>query len=167
MATVVGPARLGSGVVRLGTQHMRRFIQLSLLATAVSVFAGCRNVGSDPSRVSNDSDGNFHLYISDQSFAISPVDISVFIDGELIVRENFYVGSQHNWQRFVRKLSPGPHRLVAKSIKGNTELDQTFEIKDKLWVSLDYWFYPNAEEGAAPCPRKFTLFVKEEPIMFQ
>ena len=117
--------------------------------------------------VANDPNGNFHLYVSDQSFAISPVDIKVFIDGELVVNGVFNVGSQHSWQTFVLKLSPGRHEIVAESSKGHAKLEQTFEVGDKLWAALDYWFYPKPEGGVKPCPRHFSFYVRDEPIMFE
>jgi hypothetical protein len=121
---------------------MRRFIQLSLLAVAVPI-CGCSTPNVIPSKsVVNDPNGNFHLYVSDQSFAISPVDIKVFIDGEIVVTQVFDIGSQHNWQTFVLKLSPGRHKIVAESSKGDAKLEQIFEVNEKLWVVLDYWFYP-------------------------
>jgi hypothetical protein len=147
---------------------MRRFVQLSLIATAMSIVAGCstpRTVQSQ--RITNDPNGNFHLYVSDQSFAISPVDVKVFIDDELVVKGNFEVGSQHSWQTFVLKLSSGQHKIVAQSSKGHAKLEQAFEVNDKSWAVLAYWFYPKPEGGVEPCPCHFTFVVKKEPIMFQ
>lgn len=127
-------------VRRLGRHCMRRFIQLCLLTTAASIFAGCSTPGVVTSKsVVNDPNGNFHLYVSNQSFAISPVDIKVFIDGKLVVKEAFFVGNQDNWQTFVLKLSPGRHKVVAESSKGCAKLEQTFEVNDKLWIALAYW----------------------------
>ena len=146
-------------VRRLGAHHMRRFIQLVLLATAASIVAGCSTRNAVPSKsVVNDPNGNFHLYVSDQSFAISPVDIRIFIDGELVVKGDFDVGSQHNFQSYVLKLSPGQHKIIAESSKGHAKLEQIFEINDKLWADLSYWFYPKPEGGVLPCPRHFSRF---------
>jgi hypothetical protein len=149
-------------------RHIGSLIQLIILATAVSIFTGCSTSRAIPAKILvNDPKGNFHLYVSDQSFAASPVDIKVFIDGALVVKGNFEVGSQHNWQTFVFKLPPGQHNLVAESSKGNAKLDQAFEVKDKSWAALAYWFYPKLEGGVEPCPRHFSFAVKEEPIFFQ
>jgi hypothetical protein len=147
---------------------MKRFIQLSLLATAVSIFAGCSTPSVVPSKsFVNDPNGNFHLYVSNQSFAISPVDIKAFIDGELVANGLFAVGAnQDTYQEYVFKLSPGRHKIVAVSSKGHAKLEQTFEVNDKSWVALNYWYYPKAEGGVEPCPRHFSLLVSKEPIYF-
>jgi hypothetical protein len=114
-----------------------------------------------------DPHGNFCLYVSDQSFAISPVDIRVVIDGAPVLQQDFDVGSQHSWQKYTLRLTPGQHRIVAISKRGDAKFDETFEIDDKLWASLDYWYYPEPTGGASACPRHFSLHVSKEPIMFQ
>jgi archaellum component FlaG (FlaF/FlaG flagellin family) len=140
---------------------MRRFIHLSLLAAAVSLFAGCSTPSAVPSKsVAKDPNGNLHLYVSNQSFAISPVDIKVLIDGELVVDGLFEVGSQHSWQTFVLRLSSGRHKIVVESSKGQAKLEQVFEVGDKAWAALTYWFDSKVKEG------HFVLDVKDKPIYF-
>jgi len=147
---------------------MRRFIHLSLLAVAVSLFAGCCTPSAVLSKsVAKDPNGNLHLYVSNQSFAISPIDIKVLIDGELVVDGLFEVGSQHSWQTFVLRLSPGRHKIVAKSSRCQAKLEQVFKVGDKAWTALDYWYYPVLTGGAGPCPRHFSFVVRDEPIMFE
>ena len=146
---------------------MRHFIQLSLLVTAALVFAGCSTPShSSFQTVVIDPNGNFRLYVSNQSFAISPVDIKVFIDGKRVVDGSFEVGSQHTIEEFVLKLSPGQHKIVAESSKGQTKLEQVFEVGDKAWTALAYWYYPELTGGSGPCPRHFSLDVRKEPIYF-
>lgn len=142
---------------------MKNFIQLSLFALVALAFTGC----STPSKsIVNDPNGNFHLYVSNQSFAISPVDIKVFIDGKPVVNGSFNVGTHHTIITYVLKLSPGQHKIVAESLKGHAKLERTFEVHDKLWADLAYWYYPKPEGGAEPCPRQFTLDLRKEPIYF-
>lgn len=119
-----------------------------------------------PKIAANDPNGNFHLYISNQSFAVSLVDIKVFIDGKLVVNGSFEVGSQHNYQLFVLKLSSGRHKIVAESSKGHARLEQIFDVNDRPWATLTYWFYPKAEGGAKPCPPQFKFDLSKEPIYF-
>jgi len=154
-------------VGRLGLHDMIRFIPLSLLATAALVFAGCSTPShSSFETVVIDPNGNFRLYVSNQSFAISPVDIEVFLDGKRVVDGSFEVGSQHTIEVFVLKLSPGRHKIVAESSKGHAKLEQDFEVTAKTWAALDFWYYPKMVGGAGPCPRHFTLDVSQEPIYF-
>jgi hypothetical protein len=150
------------------SRYIRDCVAFSLPAIAVLIFAGC----STPSAVLpksgvNNPDGNIRLYISNQSDAISPVDINVFVDGSLVANGLFDVGSQHSWQALPLKLSPGRHRIVAVSSKGHARLERVFEVDDKLWVALAYWFYPRSEGGAESCSRHFSFVVSKEPIGFQ
>jgi hypothetical protein len=134
----------------------------------MSIFTGCSTPGALPSRrVISDASGNFHFYISDQSFAISPIDVKVFIDGKLVATGDFEVGSQHSWHEYVLKLSAGHHKIVAESSKGHATLEQAFEVADKAWAVLGYWYYPNNSRGVESCPRQFSFIVKKEPILFQ
>lgn len=151
----------------LVSRHARRFIQISVLATAASILAGCSTPSAIPSkRVVNDTNGNFHLYVFNRSFTISPVDIKVFIDGKLVVKGNFDAGSQHSYQPFVLKLSPGRHKIVAESSNGYARLKQTFEVKDKLWASLVYSYNPKTEGGVQASPPRFYFDVKKKPMFF-
>jgi hypothetical protein len=146
---------------------MRRFNQLPLLVIAVSIFAGCSTPSSVTSKkVVNDPNGNFHLYVSDQSFNISPVDIKVFIDGDLVVNGSFDVGSQHNYRAFVLRLSPGGHKIVAESSEGHARLERTFEVNDKLWAALAYWSSKKSKGGVESYMGHFSVDVKKEPIYF-
>ena len=147
---------------------MRRLIRSSLFAATLSILAGCGTPKLHPAHSElEDATGNFHLFISDQSYAISPVDIRVSIDGRPVVEKSFDVGDQHNWQEFAFRLTPGQHKIVAISKRGDAKFEKTFEIDDKLWASLDYWYYPEPTGGASACPRHFSLHVSKEPIMFQ
>ncbi|HEY4414214.1 MAG TPA: hypothetical protein VGO57_00870 [Verrucomicrobiae bacterium] len=134
----------------------------------LAILTGCGAQSVRPSaNAVNNPNGNFHLYISNQSFAISPVDIKVFVDGDLIIKENFDVDSQHNWRAFNLKLSAGQHKIVVRSSKGSANLEQPFEVANESWAVLDYWFYPNYTRGVKPCPRHFSFEVRNEPVMFQ
>ena len=110
-----------------------------------------------------DPNGSFHLFISNQSFAITPVDIQVSIDGIPVVQKDFEVGDQHNWQGFVFKLASGQHKIVVTSLKGKATLEKTFEMPDKLSGVLDYWYYPKGEGGT---PRSFSFEVLKGPVGF-
>jgi len=141
---------------------------LTLLAVIAALTpAGCSSPGVVASRkVVSDPNGNFHFYVTNQSFAISPVDIKVLIDGEMVVDGLFDVGSQHSEQEFVLRLPPGRHKIVAESKKGHARFEKTLEVDDKAWAALAYWFYPKPEGGAPACSPQFTLYVKKRPIYF-
>ena len=113
-----------------------------------------------------DPNGNFVLYVSNQSFDEDPVDITVHIDGKKAVEADFHVGNQHSWIKHRFNLPPGRHRLAAKSRTGKASLDKVFDISDKHWAVIDYWYYPKLRGGSGPTPRKFSFLIQDSPIGF-
>ncbi|MCL4691996.1 MAG: hypothetical protein KJ060_05720 [Candidatus Hydrogenedentes bacterium] len=138
-----------------------------LLAPVLLCGAVCNRVEFPPvnSTLLNPS-GNFTLYVSNQSFAISPVDIKVQIDGEVVVHQNFDVGTQHNWKKFGIALPPGVHSLTATSTKGDATLEQEFTVTGEHWAVVDYWYYPEVTGGAGPTPRTLSFSIQDSPIGF-
>jgi hypothetical protein len=90
-----------------------------------------------------DPDGNVTLRVSNQSFAVNPVDIAVAIDGEPVVRAEFDVAgkqpAQHNWQTFRYRVPEGRHSLVASSTRGRARLEAEFEVKGDVVVAIAHW----------------------------
>ncbi|MCL4847743.1 MAG: hypothetical protein KJ066_14485 [Acidobacteria bacterium] len=90
-----------------------------------------------------DPDGNVTLRVSNQSFAVNPVDIAIAIDGEPLVRAELDVAgeqpAQHNWQTFRYRLPEGRHSLVASSTRGRARLETNFEVKDEVVVAIAHW----------------------------
>jgi hypothetical protein len=110
-------------------------------------------------------DGNVVLYVSNQSSALTPVDVKVTIDGRAAVDESFDQAGGHNWKKFVFALAKGPHELKVVSVKGEAALTQKFEVKDKHWAVLDYWHDPRAAGGAG-AKKQFTFRIQDTPIYF-
>jgi hypothetical protein len=133
--------------------------------------AGCNGASNDVNSAEDileqDENGNLTLYVSNQSFAISPVDITIHIDGKKTVDRDFDVGSQHNWIGYSFSLSKGEHKLVAVSKKGGARFEGQFEIKDEHWAVIEYWYYPDTTGGAGPTPRKFSFNIQDKPMYFQ
>ncbi|MHC4656483.1 MAG: hypothetical protein ACYS91_15930 [Planctomycetota bacterium] len=139
-----------------------------LLVTILAYVAGCggqpNDVNSAEEFAAQDEKGTFILYVSNQSFAISPVDITIHIDGKKVVDRDFDVGNQHIWISHAFSLSKGKHKLVAVSKKGGARFEGHFEITDKHWAVLDYWYYPG---GAEQTPKEFNFTINDKPIYFQ
>ena len=108
---------------------------------------------------------NFVLYVSNQSFAVNPVDITVKIDGETIVSQDFDVGIQHTWVPFNLSLPSGKHTIQVKSKKGKASLKKTFEVKGMHWAVVGYWYYPKTHY--MPTPKSFSFTLYDQPILFQ
>ncbi|MCZ7557503.1 MAG: hypothetical protein M5R41_13975 [Bacteroidia bacterium] len=108
-----------------------------------------------------DGSGNFVLYVSNQSFDIPTVDIQVTIDGKTAVSATFEVKNQHNWIKHTFLLAPGKHVLKASSVTGEATVESEFEVNERLWGVLNYWYY--ARLGG----NKFLEFrTQDTPMLF-
>lgn len=110
-------------------------------------------------------DANFVLYVSNQSFDRSPVDITVTVDDETVVDGDFAVGDQHDWKRYAITLSPGRHTLVATSIHGEATFEHTFETDGDHWAAVEYWYATGAD--GTPSGPQFSWLMQDTPIQFQ
>jgi hypothetical protein len=101
----------------------------------------------------------FHLFVSNQSFDLDPVDIDLYIDGTHIVTGDFEVKGQHNWIRFDFKVATGEHELRAVSKKGGAERKATFKLNGtERWSVVDYWFSKESQ------PKDLSInFYDQEP----
>ena len=117
-------------------------------------------------------EGNFILYVSNQSFEITTIDILVKIDDVPVLHKyfkvnsgNLFVGRRgHNWKEFRYQLSPGKHRIYAETQKGKAKIDEIFEIKEKNWAVIDFWY--SKEQGHKYNKPTFTFNIFNRPIMF-
>lgn len=88
-------------------------------------------------------DGNLTLRVSNQSFDVNPVDITVTIDDETAVRGEFDVEgeqpAQHNWTTFRFRVADGRHALVASSTRGRARLETAVEVAGATIVAVAHW----------------------------
>ena len=109
------------------------------------------------------------LHVSNQSFVDDPVGITISIDGETVVDNDFYVEGQHSWITFELAVSPGDHELVMTSSTGVTQAASLIiPAEGHRWAVVNYWFYPADldHQGGGQTPRSFTFTVDDEPISF-
>jgi hypothetical protein len=144
---------------------MRLLMLVLLLATFA--LAGCGGVTRESPPLAEGSpaleqteNGNFTLYVSNQSFERPNVGIAVLIDGRPAVDADFAVGNQHNWIEFRFALDDGEHALRVDSLDGDAILEERFEVKGKRWAVVDYWCCNDASEP------KFTFLVSAQPLAF-
>ena len=137
-----------------------------MLAAVLVVAAGCAaGDGSPPpsagmhATTSHARDGNFVLYVSNQSFETPRVDIRIEIDGKTAVDQHFDVGDQHNWVEYRFELPRGRHTLEAVSDTGEAEGSWRFTVSGDHWAVVDYWYY----EGES---KRFSFHLSDEPIGF-
>jgi hypothetical protein len=140
---------------------------LPVLAVALAL-AGCGGGSEDqapaiegPPTLEQAEDGNFTLYVSNQSFDRGKVDITVWINGFVAVDGQFEVGSQHNWSEYRFNLADGPHTIRAATAAGETVFEESFEVEGKRWAVVDYWCCDSSQGEP-----KFSFLVSEEPIGF-
>ena len=85
------------------------------IATVLLLFVlvGCIEPGAETvagNILSQDTSTNFVLYVSNQSFALTPVDITITIDEKQVIPSEFEVGEgerrQHNWIMHGFELTP-------------------------------------------------------------
>ena len=96
---------------------------------------------SKSTELTQDENGNFALHVSSQSFAIDPVDIKIYLDNNIAVNEEFYVGTQHSYKSYRFSLSKGQHSIKIESEKGDAILEKTFDIIDTFGFTADVDLY--------------------------
>jgi hypothetical protein len=138
-----------------------------IVVLGLVALAGCGSATQEPPAVAEGpppleqaKEGNFTLYVSNQSFERATVDIRVLIDGRAAVEDAFAVENQHNWVEYRFALDDGRHSLRAESVRGEAVLDMDFAVKGQRWAVVDYWCCSDATEP------KFTFLVRRQPIGF-
>jgi hypothetical protein len=142
----------------------------SLASIAFALLAACDGGGADDPRnvpqqhLPAPTAPKFTLYVSNQSFDLSQVDIRVSIDNQLAVTGDFLVEGQHTWVPFELDLAPGSHSLSVTSSDTNAAITEEFVMDDRKWGVLMFWYY---EGGAEPVDPSFSWSVSDEQPAFQ
>ena len=106
------------------------------------------------------TNGNFVLYVSNQSFDLSPVDITVSIDGKKAVSADFVVGTAHSWVAHRFQLTPGVHKITATSEKGAIQLEKEIEITHNHWAAIGFVFSTKNDR------KQFLFRIQATPLSF-
>jgi hypothetical protein len=140
-----------------------KVVHFAIAATMILALVGCADpkLPTASSKLLNPN-GGFTLFVSNQSFAIDPVDVRVEIDGELAVSDYFRVGTQHTYVPFQLSLPEGKHHIRIWSTKGGTQLEKEFDIKDQYVGVVTYWYYPRSHYS--PTPRRFEFRTQNGPL---
>jgi hypothetical protein len=138
-----------------------------ILLVGILALTGCDTSAPEPSGAAEgppplekSKQGNFTLYVSNQSFDRDNVDIWVLVDGRPVVDDDFAVENQHTWVEYRFDLDDGRHALRAESLRGEAVFEDAFTMKGKRWAVVDYWCCGNTGEP------KFTFLVRRAPIAF-
>jgi hypothetical protein len=147
-----------------GGLEMSKIVHVTIPAVVLLTLTGCGDPElSTASSSLPDSNGNFTLFVSNQSFEIDPVDVWVEIDGELVVSADFAVGTQHSFVPFELSLSEGKHQIRIWSKKGDAELSTEFELKDHDVGVITYWYSPRRHYE--PVPKHFKFRTQKGPLL--
>ncbi|PAB60337.1 hypothetical protein [Anaeromicrobium sediminis] len=80
------------------------------------------------------------VMVSNQSFYMDKVNLSIYIDEKLLVNDTYLVEDQHNYLYYYPVIEDGVHTI---SVKYDDKVigEKTVEILDDkpTWVSLNYW----------------------------
>ncbi len=143
---------------------MREKIFRAALALAIISLCSCAEVLPKIQNPFESEDGNFILYVSNQSYETKTVDIQVAIDGTPILHEYFKVANQHLWKQFSLRLPEGRHKIKAVTRKGNAVIEQEFELNGKRWAVLNFCY--GKQEGHKCNKPSFIFEVFDKPIGF-
>ncbi len=105
---------------------------------------------------------DLQLWVSNQSFVDDPVHLTVTIDGDVVVDDDFAVEGQHNWVSFSLQMPAGEHEIEVVADTGPT-LEKTFvtpDSGDRRYALLDYWNYDD-KQG-----RHLEWMIQKKPIYF-
>ena len=137
----------------------------STVTKGASTTARTQATGSQPDAA--DGEATLTLLVSNQSFTDDPVRITVRIDGDVVVDDDFFVGSQHNWRTFEVAVAPGDH-LVSLTSDTDVEWETTLAVPraGHRWAAAAYWYQPSAptDTGATAAAGEFSFVVEDEPI---
>ena len=129
----------------------------------ILLFAGCYfSTMPQFSHEIEQENANFILYVSNQSFDKSKIDISVTVDGNMIVNDKFRVKNQHYWKIYSIRLSQGVHTLIAAADKGKYKIEKQFEITKTHWAVLDFWYKDDTDSQKS----NLTFQIYDQQIKF-
>ena len=104
---------------------------VAALLGSITIFTSCASTPPEPKPqvvdkgvlIDESESGNFILCVDNQSYTLSPVDISGNIDGQSLLSAEFQVVDQHNYVRYRfdwAPLFPGPYGSGQRWAQGSS-----------------------------------------------
>ncbi len=98
------------------------------------------------------------LFISNQSYGDPEIDVTVTVDGEVVVDRSFSVENQHTTVSYRLPLEPGDHELVIRTGTGATQ-DQVVTLgSDRRYLYVSYL----GDGPSTPVP--FSIRESDQPL---
>jgi hypothetical protein len=119
------------------------------------------NTESEKSGIANKDMHKLHIYISNQSFKVPLGDLTVELDGKIVVSEKLDVKSQHNWNKVELTLNSGQHTIKAYESNTNVSEQKLFEVNRELWLKIAFFYDDSGGQ------HKFYIGLSKEPIFFK
>ena len=152
---------------------VRRVAAVALVVVAEACSPSWRNDNSAPVEIVADAAGasDLTLWVSNQSYTDKNVDVTVTLDGVVIIDRSFHVGDQHNFIEHRIQLVDGTHRLDASTVIDDetVDLSEEFSIEpgQQRYAGLNYWHYvPTSPNDPSSDPPGFSFVIQDEPIGF-
>lgn len=129
------------------------------------LLAACDGPRTPQQHLEPPADPSFTLLVSNQSFDLDPVDITINLDGQLAITGDFRVEGQHTWIPFDFGLTPGVHTLEVTTADAPAALVELFTVDDRQWGVVMFWYY--AAGSPEPTPPQFSWSLHDQAPMFQ
>lgn len=168
------PVPTGAPVVRLD-RAAGQLCQVVVLVAATWSCAGCRSPSGNghidkrtesPVPLQENPDGNFILFVTNQSLERPEVDIVVTIDGRPAVNDTFRKSDHGSRREYRFLLDPGTHVIRSMSRQGEAVMEQHVEIRDRHWGLIAYYYSPGGRKGIR-INASLDFRFSDEPIYFQ
>lgn len=134
------------------------------IGPALLALVACDGAHTPQQHLTPPADPSFTLLVSNQSFELDPVDITIRLDGQLAVTGDFHVEGQHTWIPFEFGLAPGAHTIAVETTDAAATLSQPFTVDDHRWGVVMFWYYPVG--SPEPTPPQFSWSVHDQPPAF-
>jgi hypothetical protein len=141
------------------------FLAVAAATATMAAAAGCEPVHEPRQHLEPPATPGLTLLVSNQSFELDPVDITIRLDDQLAVTGDFRVEGQHTWLPFDFDLGEGLHRIDVTTADAEAELHETFTLPGRGWAVVMFWYYPPGS-SSEPTPPQFTFSVHDEPPAF-
>lgn len=153
---------------------IRRLVSVVLIVVfmaACSESAGNDNSAPVDITVTSEGTSDLTLWVSNQSYTDKNVDVTITLNGDIVIDRGFKVGDQHNYIEHRIRLDDGTHTINATTvIDGETVVlseDFTIEPNQQRYAALSYWHYvPTGPNDPSSDPPGFSFTIQDDPIWF-
>jgi len=134
-----------------------------IVGLVISLLILLNSCSEDNSFIPQVENGNFILFVSNQSTYIDPIDLKIKIDGKLALNQEFVTLEGHNHIKFQFQLKEGDHTFAVSSIIGNINKDTMFTLPTTPYSVVSFWYYPQSN-GNPEYREIYIRFSESAPV---